>query len=66
MASNIGDYGPLLKVLTISLLVPTSVIFFWRMISKITRERKLAALGVDDVMLILAMVCVVVKCGNLS
>jgi len=56
--SDVTDYGPLLRIITISFLAPTSVIFFWRIISKFSRDRRLNAFGVDDVMLILAMVCI--------
>lgn len=54
--SDVKDYGPILRTITISFLVPTSVIFFWRLVLKLTRTKKLIAFGLDDVMLVLAMV----------
>lgn len=54
--SSIQDYGPVLRDVTIGCVVPTTVIFFWRMGSKLPTFNNRIGFGFYDVMLALAMV----------
>ncbi|KAH6682689.1 hypothetical protein B0J14DRAFT_130538 [Halenospora varia] len=59
-SSNIQDYGPILSAVSIGFLVPTVVVYIWRMTTKFRRNNSAFGFGVDDLMLTCAMIFAIV------